>query len=178
MLQIQPEDLTALADRVAEAFLDDRESIISTLYAKGKLNDFLELVDMKKIANDITSAQKVKSKKILVVGESSGGTERDYKNAAMELGIDPNDIELHLDFHDGKKMDFEKYKNNSNYCAIMVGPMPHNGKSQGDYSSVIAMLEHEEGYPKLVKLGRNVLKLTVGSFQCGLAFLASEGIIG
>jgi len=175
---VQVEDLTILADKVAEAFLDERESIISTLFAKGKLDEFLDLVGMKKIANEIASTPKIKSKKIIVVGQSAGGSERDYRMAAINMGVDPNDLELYLNYYDGKKIDFEKYKNNPSYCAIMVGPMPHSGKSKGDYPSAVAMMEHEEGYPKIIKLGRNGLKLTTQSFMYGLAQLASDGVIG
>lgn len=175
---VQVEHLTRLADKVAEEFLEDSEAIIANLYAKGKLDEFLDLVGMKKLAAEIASTSTIRTKKIVVVGQSAGGSERDYRLAATNMGVEPNDVEFYLDYYDGKKINFEKYKNNPDYCAIMVGPMPHNGKSKGEYPSVVAMMEHEEGYPKIVKLGRNGLKLTTQSFMYGLAQLASEGIIG
>ena len=178
MLVVQVEDLTRLADKVANEFLDNSESIIADLYARGKLEEFLDLVKMRRLANEITSSPSIKAKKIVVVGQSSGASERDYRLAAESMGVDPNTIEFYLNYEDGKKMRFEKYKGNKDYCAILVGPIPHSSKSKGDYPSAVAMMEHEEGYPRVIKLGKNGLKLTTQSFMCGLAQLAAERIIG
>lgn len=175
---VQVEDLTRLADRVADEFLENSEAIIADLYARGKLDEFLDIVKMQKIADEVASSPSLKTKKIVVVGQSSGASERDYRLAAENMGVDPDSIEFYLNYDDGKKMRFEKYKDNKDYCAIMVGPIPHSGKSKGDYPSAVAMMEHEVGYPRIVKLGKNGLKLTTQSFMFGLAQLAAEGIIG
>ncbi len=44
---------------------------------------------------------------------------------------------------------------------IYVGPMAHSTRDKGEYSSVIARMEREEGFPKLVRLGpEGSLKVT------------------
>lgn len=48
---------------------------------------------------------------------------------------------------------------------IMVGPMPHSGTSKGDSGSVIAKIESTEGYPPVVRLGTNGLKITKTDFR-------------
>ena len=50
----------------------------------------------------------------------------------------------------------------------MVGPMPHSGSGKGNYSSIISALESEEGYPPVVRLGSNGLKITKSDFKMKL----------
>lgn len=47
----------------------------------------------------------------------------------------------------------------------MVGPMPHSTESKGDYSSVISAIENEEGYPPVIRMGKNTLKITKSDFR-------------
>ena len=46
--------------------------------------------------------------------------------------------------------------------------MPHSGSGKGDYSSVISAIEAEEGYPPVVRLGSNGLKITKSDFRSKL----------
>jgi len=54
------------------------------------------------------------------------------------------------------------------YSLIMVGPMPHSGSAKGDYSNIISALESEDGYPPVVRLGSNGLKITKSDFKSKL----------
>lgn len=103
--------------------------------------------------------------------------EKERRETAESVGVSGDRLELYLDYFDAKKINFEKYRNNPEYCATLLGPLPHSGKSKGDYSSIAAMLEHEPGFPRTILLGRNGLKLTSNSLQVGLAQLASEGAL-
>lgn len=171
------EDIGELSDRIAELFLDSSEAIISKLYANSRLYEFLDLIDAKKIASEISSRPKNIIKKILVIGQTSGGSEKIFRKVAESVGVSGDRLECYLDYFDAKKIDFEKFRNNPEYCAILLGPLPHSGKSKGEYSSIVAMLEHEPGFPRTLKLGKNGLKLTASSLQLGLSQLASEGVI-
>lgn len=170
-------DISELSERIAELFVDSSEAIVSKLYANSKLSEFLELIDAEKIANEITSRSKAIIQKILVIGQTSGGSEKAFRKTAENVGVSGDRLELYLDYFDAKKINFEKFRNNPEYCAILLGPLPHSGKSKGNYSSIAAMLEHEPGFPRTILLGRNGLKLTANSLQIGLAQLAAEGVI-
>lgn len=52
--------------------------------------------------------------------------------------------------------------------------MPHSGHAKGDYSSVITALEQQEGYPPVVRMGTNGLKITKTSFRNTLESLLQE----
>lgn len=60
----------------------------------------------------------------------------------------------------------------------MIGAIPHSGKSKGDYSSVLAMLQHEQGFSKVIELRDSIekLKLSTSSLQAGIASLWSQGV--
>lgn len=176
-LMLDAADIGELSERVAELFIESSEAILSKLYANSKLSEFLELIDAKKIASEISSRPKDLIQKIVVIGQTSGGSEKVFRQTAESVGVDGERLELHLNYRDAKKIDFEKYRNNPKYCAILLGPIPHSGKSKGDYSSIATMLEHEPGFPRTIPLGKNGLKLSASSLQFGLAQLASEGII-
>ena len=51
---------------------------------------------------------------------------------------------------------------------LIVGPMPHSGSGKGGYGSVISALESEDGYPPVVRLGSNGLKITKSDFRAKL----------
>ena len=91
---------------------------------------------------------------------------------------DADCLEFHYDYYDAKRADFEKFRDNPKYCAIMIGAIPHKCESTGDYSSVLAMLNHEEGFPTIIELRDSTgkLKLSTSSLQNGLRFLWGKGI--
>lgn len=80
--------------------------------------------------------------------------------------------------------DYDKLTNNNinslrystKYAGIIVGPMPHSIKGMGEYSSAIALLEQEGGFPPVVRatMQSNKLKLTKTSFTKALAELSRE----
>lgn len=55
-----------------------------------------------------------------------------------------------------------KYQYNDDYSLIIVGPIPHSMRGMGEYSSIIAKMEQEDGYPPVIRANNgNGLKLTV-----------------
>ncbi len=179
---LQPEDIAFLAEKIAEDFLDNSVEITTRLLAQNKLEDFLRQIGRSDLITEATDSREpiVKSKKIAVYGERPNGcSERDLKEAAKMVGLeDTSCLELHLEYKDAKKADFERYRNNSDYCAIFIGAIPHSGRSMGDYNSVLSMLQHEEGFPKVIELRDSTgkLKLSTSTLQVGIAKLWSQGV--
>ena len=54
------------------------------------------------------------------------------------------------------------------YSAVLVGPMPHSGTTKGDFSSIKSAIENEEGFPPIVRLGTNGLKISKSDFRIKL----------
>ena len=52
--------------------------------------------------------------------------------------------------------------------------MPHSGVAKGEYSSIISAIESEAGYPPVVKIGTDGLKITKTSFRYTLKYLLTE----
>lgn len=73
-----------------------------------------------------------------------------------------------------KTFDFRKTQWSSKYSYILVGPMPHSGVAKGEYSSIISAIESEAGYPPVVKMGTDGLKITKTSFRNTLEYLLTE----
>lgn len=108
-----------------------------------------------------------KTGKIVVIGQSDVKVEA-LLSVAKQLGLDKNRFELHLEYEDAKTFNFRKMQWQPTYSLLMVGPMPHSGSGKGDYSSVISAIEDEEGYPPVVRLGSNGLKITKSDFRSKL----------
>lgn len=57
---------------------------------------------------------------------------------------------------------------NPNYRLVIVGPMPHSTTGKGESRSTISELENGNGYPKVIRLGSNELKITKTNFKQAL----------
>ena len=60
---------------------------------------------------------------------------------------------------------------------IPVGPMPHCGIGKGDFSSIIAALEGQEGFAPVERLGGNEFKITKSNVTTALQRLMDKGQI-
>ena len=49
--------------------------------------------------------------------------------------------------------------------------MPHSTAGKGDSSSAIANMENGNGYPKIIRLGSNELKITKTNFKIRIALI-------
>lgn len=150
--------------------------ILLQLNREDRLEGFLEYCGASDLLNNESDYEVSKNGTILVVGDSRA-KEKDLLGIAKEFGIDKDRLELYLNYEDGKKYDFRHIQYNPNYSVIIVGPMPHSGVSKGQYSSVIEMLKNEDGYPPIVKLGSNELKITKSSFRETIKDLKNDYII-
>lgn len=153
--------------------LDERlEEILIELNRNGKLEDFLHFIGMQRLLQTDESSV-IRDGKIIVIGQS----EVDKKvlaAVAEKIGIAKERFEFYLEYEDAVKFDFRRIQWSSKYSCILVGPMPHSGNAKGEYESIIAALEHEEGYPPVGRMGTNELKITKSSFRMALENMISE----
>lgn len=175
---IETEFLPELSKRVAEEFLDNYDQILETVYAKGKLEEFLEITGLKRLKNAVMEVPKTVTKKFVIIGEKSGKHANDYKKLIANMGLSLENAELHLDYNASKNHYFDKYKNNPEYGAIFFGAHPHKNKDNDGYASIVTKLTKEPGYPKVYLLGEpGHLKLTITSLQTAIAKAFSEGAL-
>lgn len=98
--------------------------------------------------------------KVVIIGESKLNATAIIA-IAEQYGIARDRLELCLDYQRAKKYNFKKLQYASNYSVVLVGPMPHKTAGAGDYSSAISAMEHEEGYPPIIRIcNSNELKIT------------------
>ena len=173
---LNTEELINLEDKLRPELEENLTSIISKLNRSGDLDALLELLGLADLLDNNNEFIPFKNGKIVVVGQSKVKKE-ELLSVANKLSIDKNRFEFHLEYYDAAKMNFRNYQWNPNYCLIMVGPMPHSVASKGDYSSVIANIEHNEGYPPLIRLGSNELKITKTNFKISLESAINSGYI-
>ncbi len=170
------DEMVALEDVLRTEFEDHMTEILIRLNRNGNLDAFLEMVGMKHLIAEEPEYVVFKNAKIVVIGQSSVDADK-LLLTAKKLGISPDRLELHLDYEDGKTINLEKYRYNVNYSAIIFGPVPHSGVSKGDYSSVIAAAENEPGFPPVVRLGDDNLRITKSAFKDAIRNMLDQDII-
>ena len=150
--------------------------IVSSLNRSGRLEEFLEMIGLRELLSPSKQFMAYKTGKIVVLGESE--VKQDLLEiVGKKLGIDKRRFDFYLGYEEAAKFDSRIIQWNPNYSLILVGPLPHSGVSKGDYSSIIAAMENEDGYPPLVRLGANSLKITKSSFQAALIEAIENGTI-
>ena len=55
--------------------------------------------------------------------------------------------------------------------------MPHSVKDKGDFSSMITVMEKQEGYPPVIRMGSNELKITKSNFEQALKGLLNQNLL-
>lgn len=93
------------------------------------------------------------------------------------MGISPERLKLYLDYEKAQKLNYRKMYCNSRYALILFGPIGHSARDKGDYSSIITAIEGENGYPPVIRLGTNELKVTKTGFKKALADAIECGYI-
>lgn len=161
------EELLELEDNIKAELDEYLTAALSKLNRSGQLAEFIELLGMEHLLQKESGYEVYKTGKIVVIGQSDVKVEA-LLSVAKQLGLDKNRFELHLEYEDAKTFNFRKMQWQPTYSLLMVGPMPHSGSGKGDYSSVISAIEAEEGYPPVVRLGSNGLKITKSDFRSKL----------
>ena len=167
------EALFELEETLKDELDNHLEEILVKLNQTDKLEDFLRLIGMQELLGLDNIQECFNDGQIIVIGNSEVDKEK-LAAVAKNMGFDRDRFEFYLDYEDAKKFDFKKTQWSTKYSCILVGPMPHSGTAKGDYSSVIAALENEDGYPPVVRMGTNGLKITKSSFRQTLDYLVME----
>lgn len=174
MLELQ--ELYELEDILRNELEDRLTEILTRLNRTGQLDQFLQLCGLENLLNCESDYNVHKNGRIIVIGQSDVKADV-LLSVANKLGIEKNRVELYLNYNDAKKYDFKKIQWNPTYSAILVGPMGHSGSSKGDHSSVIAAIETAQGYPPIIRLGTNSLKISKSNFKSTLQDLLNAGVI-
>lgn len=161
------EELFELEENIKEELDDHLTAALSRMNRSGQLEDFLRLLGMEHLIQKESGYEVYKTGKIVVIGQSDVKPEV-LLSIAKQLGLDKKRFELYLEYEDAKNFNFQKMQWQPTYSLLMVGPMPHSGSSKGDYGSIISALESEDGYPPVVRLGTNGLKITKSNFRVKL----------
>lgn len=169
-------ELLELEENIRNPLFNNFEEILINLNRTGKLEEFVTLINMPEMLGLNREETSAKDGIIIVMGYSDVD-EKILSAVARDAGIGKERIKFYLNYEDPKTYDFKKTQWSTKYSCILAGPMPHSGKAKGDYSSVITALESQVGYPPVVRMGANSLKITKSSFRSTLEYIKQQKII-
>lgn len=172
---LNTEQLFNLEQAFLEEINNKSTQILSKLNRRGQLETFLELADLMDLLPKKDSLTN-KDGKIVVTGKSEV-SKTVLLAIAKQLGFDKERFEFCLDYEEAEKYNYKKMQYSFNYSLIMVGPMGHSGPQKGKFGSIISSLEQEEGYPPVIRIGSNELKITKSSFKKALIHCLEQNLI-
>ena len=168
-------ELANLENSLKEILSEKLLEIITRMNQTDKLNTWLEMMGLESLL-EINSYRPYKTAKIIVIGASEQ-KENILTGIAKSLGISAKRLEFCLDYNAIKSFQFTKLQYNANYSLVLVGSMPHKTLGTGNFSSTIARMEQEDGFPPLLRVGNNTLKITKTSFRKALEKALEDGQI-
>lgn len=164
-----------LEDKLKDVLQNNFSEILSRINYSGQLMELLSILGLE----NLLPSQMVMSNKqgkIIVIGQSEV-KESKLLAVAKELGLDKRRFEFCLDYDKAKNFSYTKMQYSSNYCLVMIGAVPHRVKNKGCFSSIISKMEQQEGYPPIVRMGNNELKITKSGFERTLKDLLNKGLL-
>lgn len=167
-------ELTELEQKLQDTLAESLLEILTRLNRTDKLNTWLELMELTNLLQPDTSYHPYKNAKIVVIGEAQV-KENIINGIIKKLGINTNRVELYLDYNDAKRFNFNKLRYNPQYSLVLVSAMPHKTSGTGDFSSAIARMEQEDGFPPVVRF--KDLKITKTSLKEALQESLNAGYI-
>ncbi len=161
---LNSERLEELIDTITEKIiLANRMDELDNLLDSWGLHN---LIENEPLSSD-TFYDTYRKGKIVVLG-SSQVKEHDLLGIVKSLGLDKDRFEFCLDYKQIVSYPFSKLQYNPDYRLVIVGAMPHSTAGKGDSSSAIADMEKGNGYPKVIRLGSNELKISKSNFKKAL----------
>lgn len=160
------------SDRLEE-IIDIVTAKISLANRLGELESLLESWGLQELIDPVPESsasfyETCKEGKIVVIGDSQV-KERDLLGIVKNLGLDRDRFEFCLDYDAIETFNFKKMQWDINYRLVIVGPMPHSTTGKGNSRSTISEMEKpDNGYPKVIRLGTNELKITKTNFKQAL----------
>lgn len=168
-------ELYDLTYRLEEEFHSNLNKILSSLNQSGQLIKILSMMGLEKLLPQDKVFHNTK-KKIVVIGQSNTKVDK-LIGVAKELGFHKEQFLFCLDYNDAKTFQYKKLQYSPKYAAVLVGAIPHSTKDKGGFSSIISALEHQNGYPPVIRIGNNELKITKSSFKQSLSNLISKKLL-
>lgn len=169
-------ELEEIEKRVQYKFENNLEEILTRLNRMEELEPFLRMIGLQELVEPEKRVYTCEGK-ILVIGQSEVDADKLKGIASGVFGIEKHRVECLLEYEDAKTYDFSKLKYNEKYSCILVGPMPHSGKVKSKYSGIITSLENDEGYPPVVRMGAQSLKITKSSFREALSYAVQNNLV-
>ncbi len=161
---LNSERLEELIDTITEKIiLANRMHELDNLLDSWGLHNLIENEPL----NSDTFYDTYRKGKIVVLG-SSQVKEHDLLGIVKSLGLDKDRFEFCLDYKQIVSYPFSKLQYNPDYRLVIMGAMPHSTAGKGDSSSAIADMEKGNGYPKVIRLGSNELKISKSNFKKAL----------
>ena len=160
-MYLSPQELNEL---MADAFLLINKRLVEA-NENGNLNAVLMELGLENLIfnKPTTGFESYPSGKIVIIGEGSVPVNKIH-GLFKDLNIRKDRLELYGSYEEIANTDFSYLKYSYEYSLILAGPMPHKGKNIGDHSSILTMLE-SEGYPKVIRLGTNGLKISKSNIE-------------
>lgn len=158
------EQLEELDERLRDELEEHLTEVLIRLNRENRLEELIGILGFPNLLEPEPMYSCFKNGKIVVLGESHVD-EATLLAIAKGLGLEKKRFEFCLGYDDAKTFDGRKMQWNPTYCLVLAGPMPHSGTSKGDASSIISALESTEGYPPVIRLGTNTLKITKTDFR-------------
>ena len=150
--------------------------VITRLNRTGELSQLVDLLGISSKVKAVDDYTPLRSGKILVIG-GSNVKEKELYAIGRDLGIEKSRFELYLDYKEIQKFNFRKIQYQPKYSLVLVGPMPHSTTGKGDFDSTITALECEPGYPPVIRLGKNQLKISKSDLKDKLHYAIERGLI-
>lgn len=123
-----------------------------------ELRGYLKSIGLEDLTPDIDTFQP--NGDIYILGDLSIKDNIVYQ-IFKDLNIDTDRVKILKEYNKLKTYNYNRFQYNTSVRLIFVGPMPHSTQGKGDYSSIIAKMEKEEGFPRVVRLGiEDSLKVT------------------
>lgn len=174
--------MTVLSSDRLEEIIDTVTAKISLANRMGELESLLENWGLQELIESESQSsgsfyETRKDGKIVVLGGSQV-KENDLLGIVKSLGLNKDRFEFCLDYDAIETYNFKKMQWDINYRLVIVGPMPHSTTGKGNSRSTISELENaDNGYPKVIRLGSNELKITKSNFKKVLQEQQAENYI-
>ena len=165
-------ELGDLTYRLKEEFHYNLNEILSSLNQSGQLVKILSMMGLERLLPQNKFAAKT-DKMIVVIGQTNTKIDK-LIGVAKELGFRKEQFIFCLDYDEAKTFQYKKMQYSPKYAAVLIGAVPHSTKDKGAFSSIISALEQQDGYPPVIRVGSNNLKITKSSFKESLLNLISK----
>lgn len=165
-------DLIQLEEMVQERVINHSKEILTKLELQGLIPSLMVLLGIDGKLPLLVGVRQ--ARKILVLGGRSTRI-NELQGIAKKYGISKSDVTF-LDYDEVKSFNPGELQYSGKYALILVGPVPHKIRGIGNFSSILEYLQ-QEGFPPVMDLGSNGLKITKTDFDRKLSIATETGLL-